>query len=112
MSLNSILDVLRVASDNSINKKELNVSISNKLNSNAILELYSIEDKALIQEKYPNSTQEIKLNVHNISSGIYPLKIKIGNAIKTKRVRISIDIFRVFNQLISDCFYDKYFLIF
>ncbi|MGJ8762323.1 MAG: T9SS type A sorting domain-containing protein [Polaribacter sp.] len=73
---------------NPINKKELNVSISDKLNSTIELELYSIDGKCLIQEKYSNIRDGIKMNVNNISSGIYLLKIKIGNTIKAKRVII------------------------
>ncbi|MGJ8744487.1 T9SS type A sorting domain-containing protein [Polaribacter sp.] len=73
---------------NPINKKELNVSISDKLNSNAILELYSIDGKRLIQKSYKDSKQDLTLNVGNISSGIYLLKIIIGNTIKSKKVII------------------------
>jgi hypothetical protein len=69
--------------------KELNVLISNKLNSNIKLELYSINGKRLIQKKYKETKEDIRLNVSNISSGIYMLKVIIGNTIKTKKVIIN-----------------------
>lgn len=99
LNLISTLDALSIPSINSSDldvfvypnptiKKELNITFSDELNSNAILELFSINGKSLIQKSFNNSILGIKLNVSNISSGIYVLKIKVGNTVKTKRVVI------------------------
>lgn len=100
LNLTSTLDVLSINSSgfsfnnnvlvqpNPIINNQLNVSILDTLNSNVQLELYAINGKRLIQKRYNDIKQNLKLNVNKISSGVYILKIKIGNSIKTERIII------------------------
>jgi hypothetical protein len=99
LTLISTLDVLSISSPDIIESdvfiypnpsinKEFNVSISNKLQDEAKLELFSLQGKSLIKKSFSNTKQDIKLSVKNIPSGIYILKINMGNTIKTKKVII------------------------
>lgn len=101
LNLVSILDVLSVSSTdaiadndvfiypNPVINKEINVLISNKLQKEIKLKLFSLQGKCVIKKSFNNTKQDIKFSIKNIPSGIYILKFNMGNTIKTKKVIIN-----------------------
>ena len=71
---------------NPINNGELTISI-NQFTKNTSLFLYNVNGRALINKKY-SDYQNLKLNIDNLSTGVYILKIKTDFSLSKHKIII------------------------
>ena len=73
---------------NPVYSGELNVSLDNTNGQDTVLELYTTNGSQLLRQSYSKREMNLKLNVSNIPSGVYLLKISRGTIINTHKIII------------------------
>ncbi|WP_411030392.1 FG-GAP-like repeat-containing protein [Spongiimicrobium sp. 3-5] len=73
---------------NPLSNGEFTISLTESTMENTILTLYSSDGRQLLQKSYDSRQLHLKLDVSNIPSGVYILKIRKGTTINSQKVII------------------------